>query len=76
MAGMFHSGVSSTCRGEASGHAVDVADGKTAERYRGRDTLGKRYLILDRDMKYCHAFRDFVKMEVMLFDMVRSFEEK
>ena len=23
--------------------------------------LGKRYLILDRDTKYCQAFRDFVK---------------
>ncbi len=25
--------------------------------------LGKRYLILDRDTKYCQAFRDFVKRE-------------
>ena len=25
--------------------------------------LGKRYLILDRDTKYCRAFRDFVKRE-------------
>jgi hypothetical protein len=22
--------------------------------------LGKRYLILDRDTKYCQAFRDFI----------------
>ena len=27
--------------------------------------LGKRYLILDRDMKYCPAFRDFVQREGM-----------
>jgi hypothetical protein len=25
--------------------------------------LGKRYLILDRDTNYCHAFRHFVKRE-------------
>jgi hypothetical protein len=25
--------------------------------------LGKRYLFLDRDTKYCLAFRDFVKRE-------------
>jgi transposase InsO family protein len=28
-----------------------------------RILLGKRYLILNRDAKYCHAFRDFVKRE-------------
>jgi putative transposase len=25
--------------------------------------LGKRYLVLDRDTKYCAAFRDFIKRE-------------
>jgi transposase InsO family protein len=43
---------------------VDVADSKTAHGW-GVDgiLLDKQYTILDRDTKYCPAFRDFIKRE-------------
>jgi transposase InsO family protein len=41
---------------------VDVADGKTTDRSEDGILLCTRYLILDRDTKYC-TFRDFVKRE-------------